>query len=280
MRVSAGAEEYYGPQPGDNGEYENTFLNWLLPSSMRQTIGAMGATPTELSGNYYEQLRKEAEELFSEGWINENDERVVALKQKIADAGLTQFLDTPSSLESMGMYPSSTFFELPSFSDLTEQQQADIGALAENREGSIPEYSADIDPFSSQSILENISGLGPAYKAGKYPELKPEMVQPLKPSGLRPLHTGFYTDWLSGKKSPLISSLTEEKEKAQSAGGGFAGYGGRKELATKAESSYLDRLMGLYGDIDRYKLGATQDVMGQIQSWTDIVPSDDESGVF
>ena len=78
----------------------------------------------------------------------------------------------------------------------------------------------------------------------------------------------------------MISSLTEEKEKAQSAGGGFAGYGGRKELATKAESSYLDRLMGLYGDIDRYKLGATQDVMGQIQSWTDIVPSDDESGVF
>ena len=289
---------------------ENSFLNWLMPTSIQSAIGSLRATEKEFSDELapatYEELRQEAEELFSGGFLSADDERVVDLQNRINAAGFGGLLDyanpiSPSQAESPFGGPGAeatveegtVSFSLPSYDFLDQinpemsdtllasiasgtQAQADTGPGY-----SMSTYRPELDPFSGQSILE---GMSPAYKAGKYPEITPDMVQPLKASKLRGLHTGYYTDWLEGKKAPLIAGLTGQKAKAADIGSGFAGYGGRKKAEEAAEGSYLDRVLGLYGDIDKYKYGATQDILGQIQSWQDLgdtLSGDiDDDGVF
>ena len=289
---------------------ENSFLNWLMPTSIQSAIGSLRASEKEFSEELapatYEELRQEAEELFSGGFLSADDERVVDLQNRINASGFGGLLNIvegggahidefglPTGAAGFGGEEGTVSFSLPSYDFLDQtnpgmsdtllasiasgtQAQADTGS-----EYSMSTYRPELDPFSGQSILE---GMSPAYKAGKYPEITPDMVQPLKASKLRGLHTGYYTDWLEGKKAPLIAGLTGQKAKAADIGSGFAGYGGRKKAEEAAEGSYLDRVLGLYGDIDKYKYGATQDILGQIQSWQDLgdtLSGDiDDDGVF
>ena len=122
-----------------------------------------------------------------------------------------------------------------------------------------------INIFDEKSLVEGIKkarGIrGDDYVEGMYTAFTPEMF--------RGLHTGAYQEDIEEGRGSLLDNLMARTKKAQSLGGGLAGYGQRGAQKGVAQQSYLGGMGDVYAGVDEQKSAALQsiyDVLGQYET--------------
>ena len=129
--------------------------------------------------------------------------------------------------------------------------------------------AANVDPFSRQSILENIPVAGQKYRAGDIsPSL--DVVEPLSLTSLLGTKTGYYTPEIEKTRKPLSKMLYDKQQQALGIGSGFEGYGRRSELGSIAEGSYLGKIEDIYANVDESRAASVDDIYSQLQDWGDL----------
>ena len=123
---------------------------------------------------------------------------------------------------------------------------------------------ADIfDPVSFASAIGRAKRLDPGDMpdVGTYTAFTPDMF--------RGLHTGAYQEDIEEGRGSLLDNLMARTKKAQSLGGGLAGYGQRGAQKGVAQQSYLGGMGDVYAGVDEQKSAALQsiyDVLGQYET--------------
>ena len=165
--------------------------------------------------------------------------------------------------------------------ELEEAQYAMITQAGEDLYASSME---GFNPLDQESVFSNLMGVGPAYQYGEMGsgdhsqggaglQSLTHMMQgtnPLSAQGLRKLHTGYYNPFIQEKRDPLESALGQKRATARAAGGDFAGYGQRAKLEDISKGSYLDKVGGIYSEVDKYREGATQNILDTLGSWEEM----------
>jgi hypothetical protein len=119
------------------------------------------------------------------------------------------------------------------------------------------------DPVSFSTAIGKAKGLGPGQVpgAGTFTAFTPDMF--------KGLHSGYYQEDVEEGRGSILDSLVTRTKKAQSLGGGLAGYGQRGAQKGVAQQSYLGGVEDIYAGVDEQKSATLQniyDVLGQYET--------------
>ena len=138
-------------------------------------------------------------------------------------------------------------------------------AFKKSKEGQDLGMVEGVDIFDRKSLVDAIS------KAQGLPvqDLDASMYTAFTPGMFKGLHTGAYQEDIQQGRGSLLDSLMAGKKRAQSLGGGLAGYGQRGAQKGIEQQSYLGGIKDIYSGADKQKSGALQniyDVLGQYET--------------
>ena len=103
--------------------------------------------------------------------------------------------------------------------------------------------------FNEQSILGGLERLG-------MEDATPGMVRATPLSNLRALDPSAYTQFLQGRRRPLIEQLIGSIGAARGMGSGFAGYGKRGQAEETLKRKFGQNVGSIYSDIDSRRASA------------------------
>tara|TARA_R100000951_G_scaffold31974_1_gene27302 strand:- start:11380 stop:12060 length:681 start_codon:yes stop_codon:yes gene_type:complete len=172
-------------------------------------------------------------------------------------------------IRDMGYEPTQSFADiLMSEEDDTDMSLESIVSIMENPENS--EYfvnksaASGINPFSSQSLAEG-------FKLAGVTGYDPSMATTAKLSSLRALDTSSYAGQIAEQRGSLADTLVSRRQTAQSAGGGFAGYGGRAAGQEAAELAFESGVQDIYGNVGEQRSAAMQNLYGQLDDYSKLI---------
>ena len=121
-----------------------------------------------------------------------------------------------------------------------------------------------VNIFDPKSLVEGIQ------KArGSKGHVDPGMYTAFTPDMFKGLHTGAYQEDIEEGRGSLLDTLMASTKRAQSLGGGLAGYGQRGAQKGVAQQSYLGGVEDIYAGVDEQKSATLQnisDVLGQYET--------------
>lgn len=124
--------------------------------------------------------------------------------------------------------------------------------------------ASGINPFSSQSLAEG-------FKLAGVTGYDPSMATTAKLSSLRALDTSSYAGQIAEQRGSLADTLVSRRQTAQSAGGGFAGYGGRAAGQEAAELAFESGVQDIYGNVGEQRSAAMQNLYGQLDDYSKLI---------
>ena len=117
------------------------------------------------------------------------------------------------------------------------------------------------DPESLAATLSSIGGLDEAIRPGEVKALTPEMIEKTT--------SAYYNPYETAGRESLIEKLGKARGGVST--GGFAGSGARQSGLSGAERLYQGGYGDLLGDIMKMRGGATEDVLGTIYGWQELL---------